>query len=290
MPIGVEDRILGNLVKHMIKEDDDPLSPLIDMYYEQRDSAPNRLTEYTITMEDADRPPGRLSPSSICGCERQAAFKFLGVPGKFVVDPEQQTVFDDGKWRHHRWQATFLDMELVLGKKTFEVLEIEGEAEISELFVAGSLDALVKIYGKKWVIDFKGANQWAWEYVYKNHTPVEAHVKQLITYMRAKKVKRGMLMYEQKDRNRIAVFVIEFSWEQWEEVKKWCELVVRKMEKRKLPPKAYECQKGRFLFERCPWGGLCYGEMPERRVEIRAYKRFEGTEAQWRKWKEEANG
>lgn len=282
MPVGVEDRVLANLVKHMHKEDEDPLTPLIDDYLTKRNRSENRLTEYTIDMRDAPRPPGRFSPSTICGCERQAAFKFLGVPGRRVIDPEEEIVFDDGKWRHHRWQATFLDMQEVLGRNVFEVLEIEGESVIEDIYVAGSLDALVKIHGKRWVIDFKGANMWAWEYVYKNHTPIELHVKQLLSYMKAKRCKRGMLFYEQKDKNRVAIFIVRFSAEQFREVEQWCERVVRKMDNHKLPPKSLECKKGRFVFEKCPWTHLCYGATPERRVEIRAYRGFDGVERQWK--------
>lgn len=275
------ERVLASLMKHMLKSEADPLTPLLDRYYLERDASPDRLREYTVDMKERPRPAGRLSPSKLCACERQAAFSFLGMPGRTIVDPDQQGIFDDGHWRHHRWQATFLDMEKVLGKQTFKVISIEERVEYDPLCIAGNLDCVVCIDGYYWVVDFKGINSWGFEKVYKEHEPHDAHVQQLIAYMRARKVRRGLLMYEHKDRNSIVIFVVKFSGKKWAEVEKWSERVLRQMDDEKLPPMSLACTAGTILYEKCPWGHLCYGPKTDEQIRKRMYRDFEGIDAAW---------
>lgn len=276
-----DQRVLASLIKHMHNTEDDPLTPLIDSYYLKRDRAQRRLRHYEINMEDRPRPFGRLSPSKICGCERQAAFAFVGMPGRKRIDPEQQGIFEDGNWRHHRWQATFRDMELVLGRKVFRVLDIEGVSEHAPLYIAGHLDALVVIRGERWVIDFKGINSWGFERVFREHKPHPEHVGQLLAYMRARRCRQGILLYEHKDKNLTKAFVVRFTGKQWREVEVWCNRVIRQIDDRELPPMALGCQAGKFLFEKCPWTHVCYGEHDDESVRIRMYRDFPGVEEAW---------
>lgn len=285
MPSSSEERVLSNLIKHMKRVEDDPLTPLIDTYYLKRDRAKRRLRRYEINMEDRPRPFGRLSPSKICGCERQAAFAFVGMPGRKVVDPEQQGIFEDGNWRHHRWQATFRDMECVLGRKVFRVHSIEEAVEHDPLYVAGHLDACVSIHGMKWIIDFKGINSWGFERVFRQHEPHPEHVLQLMAYMRARRVRRGILLYEHKDKNLTKAFVVRFTGKQWQEVNLWCNTVIKKIRNEDLPPMALGCQAGQFLFEKCPWSYVCYGEHNDEQIRKRMYRDFPGVEEAWEEGK-----
>lgn len=283
MPATAEEKILANLIKHMVREGENPLTPMIDAYYLRRDESPHRLDEYTVPMRDRIRPGGRLSPSSVGGCERAAMFKFVNMEGRKVIDPDQQAVFDDGTWRHHRWQATFLDMEQVLGKKKFEVIKIEGKTRLPKLYVAGSYDVLVKIRGVMYVIDFKGANSWMWSWIAEHHAPLPSHILQLITYMRMRKVNKGMLFYEHKDRNIHQIFTTQYTREQWIEAKAWLERVIAHLEARTLPPKSITCASGNFEHERCPYARHCWGtNVDPRKVKKKAYKNFVGLKEAWK--------
>lgn len=281
MPLSDDERVLASLIKHMKRVEDDPITPLIDRYYMERGRSKDRLREYVIDMADRPRPHGRLSPSKICACERQAAFSFTGLAGRTKVDPEQQGVFDDGNWRHHRWQATFRDMEHVLGKDTFKVLSIEEQSQYPNLFVSGHTDAVVVFNKLKWVVDFKGINSWGFERVYRDHEPHPAHVLQLIAYMRARRIRRGILLYEHKDKNLTKGFVIRFSYQKWYEVEDWCARVIDKMERRRLPMMSLDCQAGTLLFEKCPWAHICYGKHDDEEIRRRMYKNFPGCHEAW---------
>lgn len=47
---------------------------------------------------------GRFGASAAAKCKRAQVFTYLGMPGGKVIDPEKQNLFNDGKWRHLRWQ------------------------------------------------------------------------------------------------------------------------------------------------------------------------------------------
>src|SRR6202035_3917213 len=139
--------MLAKIIKTVRNKEIDPISPLIDDYLLRRDTAPLRLITYEVPLVQRKRPPGRLSPSGIGGCIRKSAFSFVGMPGKRQVNLDGELIMEQGTWIHHKWQAIFKDMELVLGSDRFRVIEIEGEVRIPKYFIAGSFDIHIYIQG-----------------------------------------------------------------------------------------------------------------------------------------------
>jgi hypothetical protein len=273
--------ILSRLVKNLKRRDSDPLTPLIDEYLLKRSGAARRLERYEIPLVERARPGGRLSPSSLCGCERQAALRFLGVRGRRRLDPDTQLIFDDGNWRHHRWQSMFLDMEQVLGIERFQVLSIEEQVRIPGVYISGSLDITVLIDGDTWVIDFKGINDYGFTRVTSMDEPIEEHVQQLTAYMRAKMCRRGMLIYDNKNNQQYRIYTVPFNRDVWNKVRSWCRRVLRDIENQRLPAKHPECHAGNFLYERCGYAQLCYGQKDTEEIRRLAYKDFDGIDAAW---------
>lgn len=270
------------MIKHMALEESDPLTPLIDDYFIERVTAKKRLRNHVLDMEEAPRPGGRLSPSSIAGCQRQAVLKFTGVKVKKRVDPDFELLMEEGKWHHHKWQTRFADMELVLGRDRFRLLSVEEKVAIPKLYIAGALDALIKIDGKKWVVDFKSINTFGFNYVYQNSAPKDEHVKQVISYCVARGVRRGMLLYDHKDSKEYKVFTIRFSDETWGEVERWCKTVIRKMQKQQLPARHPNCSHGSFLFDKCPFASLCFNKKyTDERIRRIAFRNFVGIDQAW---------
>lgn len=273
--------ILNKLMKHMLEREADPLQPLVDEYYQIREKKDRRLRGHWLDMDDRLRPGGRFSPSSMCGCMRQAAFRYLGVPGSSRINPEREMLMDDGKWRHLKWQAIFRDMQMVLGKKTFKVISTEGPIAIPELYIAGNSDAVVKIEGVKWVIDIKGANSRSWSWTHDNEAPDPRYVRQLITYCKGHDIPRGLLWYDNKDNQQTRGYVVNLEDHLWQEVAEWVEEVILFMEEREVPPMAVDCERGNFMYNKCPYAYLCYGNKTEVQIRRKAYRRFESIEAAW---------
>lgn len=281
---GTDTQILSRLIRNAKNREKDPLRPLIDKYLLERDKPGTpRVRNYKIDMKPRPRPGGRISPSSVGGCEREAVFKFVGARGRRRIDPDTELLFDDGNWRHHRWQATFRDMEAVLGSDVFEVVQIEGRARSRRLRTAGNFDAWVRIHGVDYIIDFKGANDAMFNRVQRDDAPLEKHIMQLLLYMKAKGVTRGIVMYDNKNNQLTKNFVITFDDKEWRETVNWIGRVLAKIEQRRLPPKPHSCSSGNFQYERCPYARLCYGDLDTQQVQDMVFKNFTSVEDLWQR-------
>lgn len=283
--------ILHSLIRNAKSKGRDPLTPLIDEYLIKRDLPKyqkRRVELLEIPVLDRARPLGRLSPSSMCGCQREAIFRFNGVKGsRRRINPDMELIFEDGKWRHHKWGWLFKDMEAVLGRHRFRVIEIEGRCLYPDMYIAGHLDAMISIkVDDEWVIyivDFKGANNWAFETVFRKGEPIDKHIYQLATYCMMRNIENGILLYDNKNDQRYKVFPILMDGSQAEEVRDWAQEVIVQMEDGVLPPIDPECKGGTFLYERCRYTPLCYGTMTEAELINHAYAEFTSTTDLWKK-------
>lgn len=289
-------RILSKIIKHIQETEVDPLTPLIDEYLIKRENPKyrhKRLKHYSFDVLPRVRPLGRLSPSTVGGCQRQAAFTFMGVEGQKKLNPDTELIFEDGNWRHHKWQYIFKEMEQILGRHRFRLISIEEGIKLRKLHIAGSLDAHIRIKIKgKWqdfIVDFKGANNWAFDYVYRNRAPKPEHVWQCIPYMRAKKVNKGLVLYDSKERNVFYVFQFDMTDELWNHVRQWSKRVLRQIDKQQIPPMHPDCDKGNFLGDKCPFRGWCYGTKDDDEIEEEVFRNFSSVEELWEEgWRQVA--
>lgn len=282
-----EKSILKSIVKHIQEKDHDPFTPLIDEYLTKRELPKykaRRLKEFSFEVLERPRPLGRLSPSSICGCERQAALKFLGVQGSKRIDPDTELIFLDGHWRHHKWDYMFLDMAAMFPNK-IRVLAIEEPIVVPDLYIAGSLDIHVQIkVNDRWlryVLDFKGANNWAFQFVHREHKPKYEHVLQVLPYMRANKCRRGGVIYDSKEKNHFYIFTFDFKKDEWREIIRWCDRVLAQIERHLLPRMHPDCARGNFWGDRCVYRGICYGQKNEDDIEEEIYASFTSLQDLW---------
>lgn len=283
--------ILHSLIRNAKAKENDPLTPLIDEYLLKRDLPKyrkKRVPLLQIPVVDRARPMGRLSPSSMCGCKREAIFRFAGVKGsRRRINPDMELIFEDGKWRHHKWQWMFKDMEAVLGNHRFRMIEAEGRCVYPQMYIAGHLDALIAIkIDTEWVeyvVDFKGANNWAFETVFRKGEPIDKHIYQLSTYCMMRKVDRGILLYDNKNDQRYKVFPVTFTADNYQKIKEWASEVIESMHDEELPPIDPDCKGGTFLYERCRYTPLCYGSMSDAELTNHAYDGYTTPVQLWRK-------
>lgn len=280
-----DNRIIGRLLDAMDAaegQEGEPLTEAIEMYLVKRPHSKRRLRRHVISMVDRPRPGGRLSPSSLGGCKRESVFKFVGMPGQRKIDADLELIFEDGNWRHHKWQALMLDMEKVLGRRHFRVVSFESAAVYEGLYIAGHLDVHVVIKGVHYIIDIKGINSWGFKRVaLQERKPLPHHVDQVMGYMKAKKVKRGIILYDCKDNQDYRSFLFHYDKDVWKETVNWADSVITSMENRRLPPKHPECHNGQFKYNRCIYKYLCFGKKESHELEEMAYKDFVSVEAAW---------
>jgi hypothetical protein len=277
------DRVLSQMVKALKNREADPLRPLIDEYLIERNRSPRRLREYTIDMVERPRPGGRFSPSGMCGCQRAAIFKFVGMPGRAKIDPDKQLIFEHGDWVHHKWQAIFLDMERVLGKEKFKVISTEAAMSIPELYTAGSSDNQLRMGPprRSYVLDIKSINDQGFQRVMREGKPIPKHVQQLVTYLKGHNKRWGFLFYDNKNNQQTQGFVIEYEHGEFVKVSSWVEDTLEFLAAEQLPGVDSECTNGVYLYEKCRYAHLCFGNVSEKKVRIRTYKDFPGIDEAW---------
>ena len=273
-------------MRGMHNRGEDPLTSIIDTYFLKRDEATERLQTYEVSLVDRLRPPGRLSPSSLGGCMRMAAFRYVGMQGRVKKDPQRELIFDEGNWHHAKWQYRMQDAELVLGSDTIQVLGCEENITIPELYISGYYDNWLRLQlenGRKrnFVIDYKSINDNGYGWVSRSDEPIPEHVKQLTTYGKGLGAKWGIILYDNKNNQDFKVFVIKFENATWMEVADWCEEVLAQLNEEKLPPMSPDCNAGTFLYNKCPYAHHCYGTASTVKIRRKMYRDFPGVEVAW---------
>lgn len=282
-------KVMAAMVRHIKSSSSDPFTHLLDEYLVKRTDRNSDRASLEVDLRPRYRPGRRLSPSSIGGCQRVAAFQYVGIRGAKKFSPRTELIFENGDWVHHKWQAIFQDMELVLNGK-LRVLGIEERVEYKKLKIAGSLDARIELEmdGKTtmMVVDIKSINAFGFSQVAAKMEPKEEHVKQITTYSRAhpdrKKITHGAVLYENKNTQEILFLAFPIDKSVWYETVSWCKEVLASLDDKKIPKKHPECDNGQFGYGTCQYKSLCFGDMDRQQLLHHVYSDFNGTDAEWK--------
>ncbi len=186
------------------------------------------------------------------------------------------------------------DMEQVLGKDRFEVIGVEIYAYNNDLFIAGHLDARVRVYYEDgsfedFIIDWKTMNKRSWEWFVTQGKANEKHSQQLVTYMNCDnvQVEKGVLVGENKDTLQQAGYIVTNESGNWPEVEAWTKNVIKHLDARRLPRRHQDCtDEDSTMARNCKFSGLCYGGNTTREIERLAFCNFPGTKELWDKGNE----
>lgn len=153
-----------------------------------------------LFVRSATRDKTVFSPSGANACARFLVLeKFEEFTPLQRFDSRTQTIFDDGNWRHLRWQMLFHKMGLL---EDAEVFKSKGKWR-----TGGSFDVRlwlrVGTEKKLVILDIKGANASKWNHV--NHTKRAEynHVLQVHMYMYLHNIDTAIVWYENKNTNEI---------------------------------------------------------------------------------------
>lgn len=200
--------IRQRLLKH---RKGDVLTPMVDAFLRRGTPQFSQETLDAVVKLAVKPPRSRsrsFSASGLDRCMRQQFFQLLGYPQEEVPDSRLANIFFDGNWRHLRWQALFLEMDLVArgswvpgeGIRLHDdgELLLEVGVDIPEQMVRGTIDVILVIDGEPWIVDIKGANPRVFSSVKQAGEPYRAYQMQLLTYMKAAGIDKAMLFYEDK--------------------------------------------------------------------------------------------
>lgn len=204
------------------------LKELIDQFYMDGFRDRDRGEQFYIT--DAGK------------CPRAIYFKFKKYPRK---EPEARVlrIFDHGDYTHMRIMSVLFSLGIVRA--------VEIKIPPQEL-VSGRADAIIGMEGKPYIVEIKSSSRYKFEKLVK---PEPDHTKQLQLYLHYFKIPQGILIYEDKDRQDLKEFLVEYEPEIIEKILNDFKILKEQIKKNTIPPISKDIEPWRC--EYCEYRDEC---------------------------------
>lgn len=184
-----------------------------------------------------------FSASSAGKCERAQLLAFLGARGG-VTDAQLQNIFNDGKWRHLRWQAMLLTMGVLVDiEYPLLWLRYKGVGTMDGLGIVPEDHPNVHWRGEEFGFELKGVSTFQFS-KYKQAGPKEDHLNQVHRYFAMSGLKLFVILYEDKTTQAFTEWVVTPDPVRLREQTEELERLWGHAESRRLPPMLDGCAKG----------------------------------------------
>ena len=223
---------------------------------------------------------GSFSASSGGTCLRKQELGFLGAETEDIsIDPVLQNLFNDGKWRHLRWQIALMSSGLM------------AEAEVPLLWprkrLIGSADGRLIVpndhpnenwHGWDCGFELKGMNPYTYQNVARNIQELEQrgkdrnlailpeHWAQISRYALVSGWELFSVVYENKSNQQWTEFVVQITQEMLDVAEKELDELNRAIDRRELHPMLPECASQQGQYKYCPYGQNRSGVCPSTKV------------------------
>lgn len=215
-----------------------------------------------------------FSSSSAGQCVRAQVLQFLGAK-QGSIGFQLQNIFNDGKWRHLRWQATLLSAGLLT--------DMEEIATWPRMRARGTLDGVGIVAddhpiahwrGQEFGFELKGVSAFLFP-KYRDAGPKETdHLQQVARYFIKQGYRLFVIIYEDKSTQEWKEWVIDSEADYMQKIIKHqreeLECLNDSVDQKKLPALLPECVKLKGTkFNGCPMGGIdgpcaSAGEWPQK--------------------------
>jgi hypothetical protein len=209
---------------------------------------------------------GSFSGSSAGSCLRAQELGYLGVIPPLEAQPTTDllSIFDDGRWRHLRWQANLLSAA-ILGR-------IEVSLSWPAKRSAGSMDGAGIVpddhpnprwRGLEFGFELKGMNGFQFSRLIRsrNPQPTDKHLHQVDRYLLASGFDLFVVLYECKATQATYEWVIERDEERIAESLEELEALNEAVDMKMMHPQLMSCSKRMGPYwDGCPYagrGGIC---------------------------------
>ena len=160
------------------------------------------LDYYLLTrVVNQDRKTHCFHPSSLSSCPRKLYESYLIEDYSLIKEePRLARIFENGHGVHKRLQTNFRDAGLL----------IDEDVPISDdkFEICGEIDGLLKYWDELIVLDVKSINKKGFRNLFR---PSESHIIQLNVYLYCLGLRYGILLYECKDDQEIAEYLVEYD-------------------------------------------------------------------------------
>lgn len=207
-----------------------------------------------------------FSPSSIgygnAVCPRYWYIAFSGAEFVESGDGLGMAIMANGTAAHSRIQSAF--------KEAGVMVDEELEITLSDPPVRGYLDVKLEIDGEVVIGEIKTTSDNIFSAKRVSKKPSVNHLLQILIYMKATGVKKGFILYE--NRNDLNVLCLEVDFTEANEAilegaLDWMRTVYKNWQDEKLPTRPYRHQNVKVC-EKCPVNKVCWEELPEGEVKL----------------------
>lgn len=215
--------------------------------------------------ESKDTTKVTFSPSSIGGyhgiCPRYWVQAFNGAYFDEKNDALSVNVMSFGSYAHETIQGILEDAGILV--------EAETEIKLEDPPIRGYIDAIVNWQGEHVVAEIKTTRSEAFQFRELSGKPSAQHLLQLLIYLKATGLRRGFLLYMNKNDQRIVVIPVELDETNEAIIEKafeWMRKVRATWEAGDLPKRPFR-KKDNKTCNSCPLQDMCWAG-PEGDVKI----------------------
>ncbi len=191
---------------------------------------------------------GVFHPSELYNCQRHQIFNFFGAPVKYQsYNPTLQNLFNDGHFRHLRWQIMLLNAGILT--------DVEVGVFMPEYRLGGSMDGVNDKDG--WMFELKGTSQYQ-QVIRKGAMP--QHVKQVNAYLMASGLEQALIVYECKSSQQWVEMEVQKDPKVVDELEEILQSLNQALETGVMPEVLDDCKnKTGPKFAACPHSEACLG-------------------------------
>jgi hypothetical protein len=207
-------------------------------------------------------------------CHRRQVYAFLGLPGGKFIEPQLQNIFNDGTFRHIRWQ--------LMGMKAGIFTDVEVPFKAPEWRLSTSLDGENDTH--PWLFELKGWGMGKSIASLKNPENIPLpHMLQMHTMMFATGWDMAIYVAENKGSNNWAEVIVHRDEGLINEVRDELDILNTAIEDQAFPPIQEACRFKKGDYRDCPYGARClkhHSQGSPRPTDERQWPGDEGTVVQ----------
>ena len=244
---------MGNLKKHIkIAKLNSKITPKLHAWLNNHDGVHITKTEVLektidiLTPSAGDRS-GAFHPSQLYQCKRKQIFDYFGLEGMRSYNPTLQNIFNDGHFRHLRWQIMLLEAGIIT--------DVEVPVSIPKYRLSGSMDGINEDQG--WMFELKGTSQFR-EVSRRGAMP--AHINQVNAYLLASGLESALVVYECKSSQNWVEIEVTRNEETIGEIESILGELNSCLDSNSLPEVLDDCKnKKGATYNNCPYSESCFG-------------------------------
>lgn len=198
------------------------------------------ITQRALGNEDRS---GRFGASAAGKCKRAQMFTFIGMPEGKVIDVDLQNLYNDGKWRHIRWQ--------MMGVQSGALTHAEWPVVYKPLRIKTSVDGL-NTY-QNFGFELKGDRNWS----RVMHDVPEDHDLQIHTMMLAMGWDTFSYLVEDKSSQQFKEHIVRRDEGKIRIVRRNLEELNEHVENRRLPGVLPACAAKEGPYRTCGFAKQC---------------------------------